>query len=1620
MKYILIPFLVVLFWSQVSAQCSNLQLVVDKSEFCLPGIVKFQVLNAMPGATYQWMINNDTIYGADTLYHFFSTSGKKNASARITLPDSSYCVLQETEIVTVFAPPNPQFLASKTLLCDDADSVTLTDITPNCKTRNWVVDGSNYSNTSPSIVHSFVSPGHKNVSLIISDSNGCQGVAEFKDTIKIYRNPAIDFTADVTKGCTPLEVNFSQNNQYGVSPFTEDFLWTFNDDIIDTSLREKPLARTYTSSGRYDVKLDVTVSNGCSYSVIKRNYIQLGDSTSVHLNASADTSCANQEITLYPQTQEFSGELKWLFSGVAHTVLHKSKDSAVVKCAENGNLNVSLHRTENGCTSIGNYQNIVHVKSIKASFEAFDRHSCVVPHTVSFSNSLDTLSTSILSYSWRLLMDTVTAFTSASSNPSFTFNDFLKCYDVELAVQGENGCSDTLRKNNYITLDSFKVKVVMSQEKTCAGEEIKPATIVSSSCSDVPFTPSGFKWYFSKEQDTSVLDSSFSSQPTITYSDTGSYSIKLISENIQGCSDTFVMSKAITIVAPEVRYDFLDTTSWCSGDNITLVGSSTPADMKFDYQWTLVNMDDSTTSYQARGSHTYINPKKGGRYKGFITHSFARGCRSTDSFYMEVNEVLASLSFDSSNGCTPFFAKPQTSILSSRSVGFADSSHTYTWTISPDNGVTTENEFSSSPTFIFSEDMDFSVVCQVRNAAGCFSSPLSNKISVGARAKIELPKTNLCSGDSIDVYDKSAEGSTAVSWKISPSVPHRFVSKSEKIDALIIDAVGDFVLEQFVSRNDVCFDTARTSFSIADVKANFSVVDSFLSCAPVYAEFESNSKQADTLIWFFGIGDTIKTIQDRAGFIYQKNSGWNKGYDITLIAKNEAGCADTVVRKDYLVVSGPVPKIEVSSNEGCEPLLVEFANKSTDAVAFFLNFNDGTPLDSSSQKSTNATHLYTVRGANAKRQAVMPGIIVFDSLGCVAYAEAQDSVVIYRKPVAQVEYPNGVEGCSPFTWRFNDTGSYSSEYSWRFNDIEISTTQMDSFTESKVGIHNLSVISSNDNFCADTVNTSVEVFQVPQVSFSFSDTVCFAKPIAFFSAVGGETLLDSLSWTFGGDGEEEDCHSKNSNPVFSFMYAGSKQVKLYAKAINGCADSSTASLTITDESAIDNPQINYVSFENNYEVHACYEMSTTPNFRRYRMETSLQNTEIYAREQTVLIEDFGVVGPTDTPYYTLYVGDYCDLEGKASTTHRPILLGVKSTKAYENELNWSPYSGWSLVKAYEIFRRNSNGVYVKLAEVDGNTTSYVDFGLCNEEYFYYVQALHPKESFISKSCMVSSRPLYAYNPSLSSIKVVSVEQENEISVKWNASRFSEFQKFKITKYESSRANKVETLYTRDTFLLDDDVLSNEFSYIYEVQELDRCGYENSVQREGKSILLTGTYTDKSNLSWTPYQNWQDGVNEYTIDVDVAGSFQPVEKVPGKLTQYSDRKYYSNILGEYCYRVVASNNVADTSYSNVVCVSGDPKVYIPTAFTPNGDGLNDDFHPVSRFILFGKIGKIESYLFEVYTRWGEKIVETTDVNYAWDGRYSGENCQAGAYVFKLRIMGVNGKWIHKSGTVTLVR
>jgi gliding motility-associated-like protein len=89
------------------------------------------------------------------------------------------------------------------------------------------------------------------------------------------------------------------------------------------------------------------------------------------------------------------------------------------------------------------------------------------------------------------------------------------------------------------------------------------------------------------------------------------------------------------------------------------------------------------------------------------------------------------------------------------------------------------------------------------------------------------------------------------------------------------------------------------------------------------------------------------------------------------------------------------------------------------------------------------------------------------------------------------------------------------------------------------------------------------------------------------------------------------------------------------------------------------------------------------------------------------------------------------------------------------------------------------------------------------------------------------------------------------------------------------------------------------------------------------------------------------------------------------------------------------------------------IYVPTAFTPNGDGKNELLRPIL-------MGVKELQFFRIYNRWGQLLFETRIKWDGWDGKINGKAQTTGVFVWEAQALGVDGKTYRQRGTSVLIR
>jgi gliding motility-associated-like protein len=125
--------------------------------------------------------------------------------------------------------------------------------------------------------------------------------------------------------------------------------------------------------------------------------------------------------------------------------------------------------------------------------------------------------------------------------------------------------------------------------------------------------------------------------------------------------------------------------------------------------------------------------------------------------------------------------------------------------------------------------------------------------------------------------------------------------------------------------------------------------------------------------------------------------------------------------------------------------------------------------------------------------------------------------------------------------------------------------------------------------------------------------------------------------------------------------------------------------------------------------------------------------------------------------------------------------------------------------------------------------------------------------------------------------------------------------------------------------------------------------------------------------------------------------------------------YNGTIDSIRYKLIVSDiaGCTDSAFVIVRVYKVKPTVFVPTAFTPNGDGKNDKIYPIS-------VGIKKINYFSIYNRWGELVFTTTVDRAGWDGTISGRTQDSGVFVWMVSAVDYTGRAVFLKGTVALIR
>ncbi|MFZ4059381.1 MAG: PKD domain-containing protein, partial [Ferruginibacter sp.] len=566
-----------------------------------------------------------------------------------------------------------------------------------------------------------------------------------------------DFAANVSSGCAPLIVSFSDIS----SGNPVSWEWNLGDGTI--SYLQNPSV-TYLLPGLYDISLKITDALGVEATLTRLAFINVAAQPSVSFSASPVVGCHPLAVQFTDQSNPGTGFInlwQWDF-GDGQTSTIQNPTHTFLNA---GSYNITLRVRNNfGCISTLSRPNfIVADQGVTAGLNTGVYNSCITPTNVSFTN------TSVFTGSANYLWSFGDGGTSTATNPVHTYNA-PGTYSVQLIAITTAGCRDTITRTNLISFSNLEASFT-SRDSVCKLNSLALTNTTTPA-------PDSVRWTFG--------DGTFSTalSPAKTYVTPGIKIIKLYAY-LNGCIDS--MTKTVTVLdLPVPTFTVTNTVACAAPVSLPFNNTSTGATT---YLW---QFGDATTSTVLSPNHTYTTP---GSYDVTLWAFNPLGC---GTWTRKLGVVKIQAPHAQINGLPVDRCAPLTQIFSS-TVTSIDGISSYTWDFG--DGQTSS---LTSPAHTFSEGA-YAIKLIVKTTGGCQdTATVLNGVIASNKPVIRFgaSQTVVCANTPIQFTD-STIGGTSWLWDFGDG--HTSTNQNP-IHAF--QNIGLFSVQLIVWKNG-CSDTLR-------------------------------------------------------------------------------------------------------------------------------------------------------------------------------------------------------------------------------------------------------------------------------------------------------------------------------------------------------------------------------------------------------------------------------------------------------------------------------------------------------------------------------------------------------------------------------------------------------------------------------------------------------------------------------------------------------------------------------------------------------------------------------------------------------------------------------------------
>ncbi|HSU27892.1 MAG TPA: PKD domain-containing protein [Chitinophagaceae bacterium] len=915
-------------------------------------------------------------------------------------------------------------------------------------------NGNTSSITNPSA--SYFTPGTYTVKLTATNANGSNTMTKTQ-YITVYETPTVNFTANITAGCFPLVVQFTDMSTAGAGNTNTSWQWDFGNGL--TSTQQNPTV-TYTAAGSFSVTLKVTNDKGCIKTLNKPNFINPTQGVVAGFTNTQPVVCSPPSSITFTNNSTGPGILTydWNFgdgnTSTAQNPVHAYNSS--------GSYNVTLIvSSSSGCVDTAKTTTPIIIGGITTSFSSLD--SVCVNSSISFTNTSNPTPSSS---SWNFgdgwtdpNPSTSHVYTTPGTYTVHLYNVYASCNDSASKVIRVNG----LPTPDFTSADTTKCQPSLTSHFT-----------------DLSTGAVGWQWDFGDG------GTSTAQNPTHTYSTYGYFTVKLIVTNSSGCKDSISKIDFVRIRRAIISIPALPDNG-CIPFTTNPVPVVNSLDNVLTWAWTF---GDGATSTSQNPSHTYIAQ---GNYNIKLTITTSSGC--TDSL------IIAPAIRVGSHPSVNFSAVPTTQ-CSYQTVQFTDlsvPSDQWIWNFGDGAGSTTQN-----PTHIYTQPGTYDVTLIAYNNGCPDSIRKTNYVSILPPVSLFSFTGNCTIRNQFQFNDQSV-GALSWAWDFGDGTTSTATNPLHNFPAL-----GTYTVSLTVT-NGACSHTTSQTVHAIDPTPDFTA-SPLTACKNSTIDFTAtngNISDIYSFTWSFGDGNqqsaTIPTISN----VYV-NSGT---YTVRLITTDLNNCMDTTIKTNYIRINGPLAGFTASNTSGCKGMTTVFQDLSVpDGVNAITNwqwdFGDGTIQNLSGppfQHTYNSLGTFTVK------------LKVTDAAGCT---DSTISVnLVYTETITASFTSPDTLSCPGANVSFTNTLAdiYHTSF-WDFGDGNTSTNPLPVHQYAVTGNYTVKLRVTHTNGCADSLTRNLYI-QVnnPHADFTMSDSVSSCIPLEVLFT-NNSTYYTSSLWDFGPGG----------------------------------------------------------------------------------------------------------------------------------------------------------------------------------------------------------------------------------------------------------------------------------------------------------------------------------------------------------------------------------------------------------------------------------------------------------------------------------------------------------------------